>query len=373
MNPLLAQILMGGGISQSNPMPGATPPFFPIGSPPAPPAAPPASAPQSAPKGFFGKADAFLQNPLIANLLAQEGTSLTPTGGPLAAIGRASLLTAQQKQQQGMEDLQRRLIESQIGKNQATAAQGANPTGGNVQSVFRTADGKLGIVRRDGTVDVTEHEMDQSFQTSTLPSGAVVAVNRRDPNQVVPVVDQETAVAGAAARSGAEAQASTAAQESTKQQFELPKRIQAANQRVREIDSVMEEAHRALGLVGPFSTGGIGGLLANIPYTDAFKLKEAIKPIQAALSFDRLQAMRDASPTGGALGQVSERELDLLGAALVSLNQAQEPGDVKRAITKVLTHYGNWKSIIEQQAASMQSQQAGDVSGFRIVDPNAGN
>lgn len=366
--PLIQQILFGGGLGNPN-----TPPFVP-GNPGsgAPPIAPPTNTRQ-APAGFFDKADAFLQNPFIMNLLAQEGTSPTPTGGPLGAIGRASLMTAQQKQQRELNDVQRQLIESRIGLNRAQAAQGGNPTGGNVQSVFRTADGKLGIVRRDGTVDITEHEMDQSFQTSTLPSGAVVAVNRRDPNQVVPVVDQQTAVAGAAARKGAEAQASTAAQESTKQQFQLPQRIQAANQRIREIDSVMEEAHRALGLVGPFSTGGVGGILSNIPYTDAFKLKEAIKPIQAALSFDRLQAMRDASPTGGALGQVSERELDLLGAALVSLNQAQEPGDVKRALTKVLTHYENWKAIIEQQAASMEQQQAGDVSGFKIVDPNAGN
>ena len=39
------------------------------------------------------------------------------------------------------------------------------------------------------------------------------------------------------------------------------------------------------------------------------------------IGFERLQAMRDASPTGGALGQVSDNELRLLSSALGSLSQ----------------------------------------------------
>ena len=39
--------------------------------------------------------------------------------------------------------------------------------------------------------------------------------------------------------------------------------------------------------------------------------------------------MRDASPTGGALGQVSERELDQLNASIANLRQSQSLGQFK--------------------------------------------
>ena len=130
----------------------------------------------------------------------------------------------------------------------------------------------------------------------------------------------------------------------------------------------MEEAERALGLVSNKSTGVVGNLLVNVPGTDAFRLDKALEPIKASLSFDKLQEMRAASPTGGALGQVSERELSLLENSLVNLNQAQNPGDMKRALTKVLTHYKNWKDVIELQAAALGEEQQDSVAGFRIVD-----
>jgi hypothetical protein len=48
--------------------------------------------------------------------------------------------------------------------------------------------------------------------------------------------------------------------------------------------------------------------------------------IKSSIGFDRLQQMRDESPTGGALGQVSELELITLQATLGSLdlNQSEE-------------------------------------------------
>ena len=48
--------------------------------------------------------------------------------------------------------------------------------------------------------------------------------------------------------------------------------------------------------------------------------------IKSSIGFDRLQQMRDESPTGGALGQVSELELITLQSTLGSLdlNQSDE-------------------------------------------------
>ena len=175
--PLLQQILMGGGIKSSNPLPGATPPFFPVApaAPPQPNA--PQSAPQNAPQGFFGKADAFLQNPFIANLLAQEGTSLTPTGGPLAAIGRASLLTSRQKQQQGMDDLQRRLIEARI-KSLGAPSEGFVPLTPEEKKAMGIPEGSFA----QKSTTTGQIKIDDPPNTTPL---ATTTVNTGDANQTL--------------------------------------------------------------------------------------------------------------------------------------------------------------------------------------------
>jgi len=54
--------------------------------------------------------------------------------------------------------------------------------------------------------------------------------------------------------------------------------------------------------------------------TPRLEYEGAISTLQANLAFDTLQAMRDASPTGGALGQVSEKELQLLKDTVTNLD-----------------------------------------------------
>ncbi len=83
----------------------------------------------------------------------------------------------------------------------------------------------------------------------------------------------------------------------------------------------------------------LGGLLRNLGGTKALDIKSLIAPIQASIGFDRLQRMREASPTGGALGQVSERELDLLMATLSSLDQAQTQEQFLESIDQIEKRY----------------------------------
>ena len=73
------------------------------------------------------------------------------------------------------------------------------------------------------------------------------------------------------------------------------------------------------------TTGVLGAVMAGIPSSDRRRLEGHLTTMKANIGFDQLQAMRDASPTGGALGQVSERELVQLNSVLGSL----QPGDYK--------------------------------------------
>jgi len=62
--------------------------------------------------------------------------------------------------------------------------------------------------------------------------------------------------------------------------------------------------------------------------------------------------MRDESPTGGALGQVSERELSLLNASLGSIKQGQSQDQLLKNLKDIQTHYQN-------SVAAIKAQQAG--------------
>ena len=89
------------------------------------------------------------------------------------------------------------------------------------------------------------------------------------------------------------------------------------------------------------TTGIFGNLLKNFPATAANDVMANIKTIEAAVGFDRLQAMRDASPTGGALGQVSNIELDLLKSSLANLNQSQSKGAFLTNLAQVKEVYND--------------------------------
>lgn len=82
--------------------------------------------------------------------------------------------------------------------------------------------------------------------------------------------------------------------------------------------------------------------------SDARQLVKKIETIQANLAFDELQAMREASPTGGALGGVAVRELDLLQSTVANLDPFQKTAELEKELAKVETHYTNWLNAVKQ-------------------------
>lgn len=67
----------------------------------------------------------FLSNPMMLNILAQQGYSTTPGPGPLGVIGRAGLATQQQKQIGEQLNLQNELLRARIGLADRKASEGA--------------------------------------------------------------------------------------------------------------------------------------------------------------------------------------------------------------------------------------------------------
>ena len=102
----------------------------------------------------------------------------------------------------------------------------------------------------------------------------------------------------------------------------------------------------ATGVKGAFVRDYGGFLGAGSP---AINLQATITAIQANIGFDRLQTMREESPTGGALGQVAVQELVALQATLGSLDLRQDPKLIKETLEHVRDTYNSRMAIVLEQ------------------------
>jgi hypothetical protein len=77
-------------------------------------------------------------------------------------------------------------------------------------------------------------------------------------------------------------------------------------------DIITEATDIALAAVDQGVGGVTGWLQSNLPQTQAADLYRQVETLRAQASTTNIQAMREASPTGGALGAVSDRDIALL-------------------------------------------------------------
>ena len=108
-----------------------------------------------------------------------------------------------------------------------------------------------------------------------------------------------------------------------------------------EIDQAKDQA-------SIWTTGFLGAGTSWIPGTPAHDLNNTLATIKSNIGFDKLQEMRNNSPTGGALGQVSEFENRLLQSVWGALEQSQSPAQFKENLEKVRKQsQESWKRINE--------------------------
>jgi hypothetical protein len=115
---------------------------------------------------------------------------------------------------------------------------------------------------------------------------------------------------------------------------------------INHANKVIDDVTAAKSLVSGTTTGLVGAGSSFVPGTDAYNLKQRLLTIKANLGFDRLQQMRDASPTGGALGQVAVQELQALQATVGSLELGQTRQELQKNLDKIELHYNNWLNAV---------------------------
>lgn len=115
-----------------------------------------------------------------------------------------------------------------------------------------------------------------------------------------------------------------------KKALQLPAETAGVTDSLRQAQTAMDTIKRAYTSLNWANTGPIGAISGAIPgggwATDARAL---IKTLQSGLATTALQAMRDASKTGGALGNVSDKDLELLQTKIANLDPNQGEDQLK--------------------------------------------
>lgn len=167
--------------------------------------------------------------------------------------------------------------------------------------------------RRSGAMSVNTGTIPQGYQ---LVSDPVTGAQRLD---VIP--------GGPAARELEEADRMKAEREGQGQKYG---RIV-----LEDIGRVLEAVESNPNLVA----GPLGSMLSSLPGTGAHNVSSMLNTIRANVGFDRLQSMRASSPTGGALGAVSDSENKMLQSTLGALEQSQSPDQFARNLRRLQNLY----------------------------------
>jgi hypothetical protein len=124
----------------------------------------------------------------------------------------------------------------------------------------------------------------------------------------------------------------------------------------RILDSVRDLSVRT----SPKTVGPLGVAGARIAGTDAYNYNADLDTLKSNIAFSALQEMREASKTGGALGQVSDKETALLQSTLGALKQGQSPANMKRNLKKIEDSLARWENAKSGGAGADPVQAVAD-------------
>ena len=121
---------------------------------------------------------------------------------------------------------------------------------------------------------------------------------------------------------------------------------------------------------GGFADATAQALFDWIPASEEKSVAKAVETLEANIAFDRLQKMRDQSKTGGALGQVSEKELALLKANLANLDPTSR--DFKKNLEKIKASYQRTIDIEQGPEGGSPNYRTAPDGTVYYKDPRSG-
>jgi len=305
--------------------------------------------------------------------------------------------------------------------------QAAQQAAMQAQQMMQT-ETKTALVRQQAVREEAKNVRDVRLQEelAALPEGAsdddVLNVVRKygSPDKILASIERKAASKAAAdAKAQVEREKIEAAKERERERIEARKelatlvgsqrnavtdlqrqllqdKVDAQRQKVADLEDKKKvaqsnEAAKAQNVIGiidnvlpkisGLNTAGVAGkALSFVPGSDAYDVARNIETIKANIGFKELSDMRQASPTGGALGQVAVQELNFLQAAISNLDVGQSPQQLRDNLSKVKKHYNRWLTTIrgeippedKETAAAPAEGKTVKRTGVVQSGPNAG-
>ena len=172
---------------------------------------------------------------------------------------------------------------------------------------------------------------------------------------------------------GEKVQQEGAARTSVDRAAAAPQAFSGLQDQARATDLVISAIDKALPLIGPW-TAGMGANLAPISGTPAHDLQAVLDTIKGNITIDALQKMRQNSPTGGALGNVSNQENNTLASLLGSLDAGQSPAQLKASLSQIRDQLmqirDQRKQLFDNQYGGQPQRSSGPRmagKGYRII------
>jgi hypothetical protein len=128
---------------------------------------------------------------------------------------------------------------------------------------------------------------------------------------------------------------------------------------VQEDVKALRNAIKKQKIVDPV-TGVTGEIASGVAGSARKSAEGLVRTIQANIGFDRLNQMRAESPTGGALGNITEQELRFLQSVLGSIDLNQKDADIIRNLDRLEKIYAG---IIKKAAAYPNASKFGFGGG----------
>jgi hypothetical protein len=185
-------------------------------------------------------------------------------------------------------------------------------------------------------INLAKREHEWRTKNGTIPTGYMVDPNNL--NKYIPVPGTEADQA---------------------RKREKSSQIKKWSSAISKGERLKKQIEGAIDAVDWKTAGPVGTLARFIPGTEGKDLASQILTVKANIGFDRLQKMRDESPTGGALGQVAIQELDALQNSIAALEQSQSPTQLGENLKIVLDHY----TAFLEEAKKLHE-------GIQKLDPN---
>ena len=129
---------------------------------------------------------------------------------------------------------------------------------------------------------------------------------------------------------------------------------------------ILQSVGELKGRVGRSTVGFFGSNLARIAGTPARDFRADLDTLKANIFSGELTAMRAASKTGGAVGNVSDKEGDKLQSALGALDQAQSTASFNRNLQQIEDSIVRWYEALHGEGLTVAPDGSGNL--IRIID-----